>query len=491
MAANSQILNFMKYDILHEYKQYLYDTLNKNTAKTYYSAVNKVLQDLRFNSLSQIPESLIIKRVQHLGSKNLVSAAKNGLKHLYKFDDELNLPKDEAFSDISKHKRNYVKSKGKRIDFDKTQRKVNSIRNKKLKLAFRLASISGLRVSELADLEARDLKFNDDGKVIVSVRNGKGGKSGQVECLKDKYVYEQLKEYCNSQEENKKLFYSESYMRERAGKLGLEMHDFRRAFATLKKMDCIDKGYSSYEVNAKVQEGLRHERFSTTKRYLYGRKIVTKRKKIERAAPSQQFPEEVEPEITFEPYTKYKYDMVSVVDSYDLTPEEKDVLSRYSDLDYTEINASLYIENYQYAGEWQNDIYLHTQCINRKKIPDNIVVYRGVPNPDIIFGEDGHQLTAAELNEKYSGQLILHKSFMSTSIKRDIADDFTKGADLKLVLIIKAPKSKPGIFMGGVTEHSEEDEILFQRGLFLEIESVEQNGNILEVQAQIRGQLRE
>lgn len=135
MAANSQILNFMKYDILHEYKQYLYDTLNKNTAKTYYSAVNKVLQDLRFNSLSQIPESLIIKRVQHLGSKNLVSAAKNGLKHLYKFDDELNLPKDEAFSDISKHKRNYVKSKGKRIDFDKTQRKVNSIRNKKLKLA--------------------------------------------------------------------------------------------------------------------------------------------------------------------------------------------------------------------------------------------------------------------------------------------------------------------------------------------------------------------
>ena len=174
MAANSQILNFMKYDILHEYKQYLYDTLNKNTAKTYYSAVNKVLQDLRFNSLSQIPESLIIKRVQHLGSKNLVSAAKNGLKHLYKFDDELNLPKDEAFSDISKHKRNYVKSKGKRIDFDKTQRKVNSIRNKKLKLAFRLASISGLRVSELADLEARDLKFNDDGKVIVSVRNGKG-----------------------------------------------------------------------------------------------------------------------------------------------------------------------------------------------------------------------------------------------------------------------------------------------------------------------------
>nr|WP_187433311.1 ADP-ribosyltransferase [Serratia marcescens] len=479
----------MKYDILHEYKQYLYDTLNKNTAKTYYSAVNKVFRNLRFNDLSQIPESLILERVQCLGSKNLVSAAKNGLKHLHKFDNKLNLPKDEAFSDISKHKRNYVKSKGKRIDFDKTQKKVNSIRNKKLKLAFRLASISGLRVSELADLETKDLKFNEDGKIIVSVRNGKGGKSGQVECLDDKYVYKQLKEYCNGQEENTKLFYSESYMRERAGRLGLEMHDFRRAFATLKKMDCIDEGYSTYEANAKVQEGLRHERFSTTKRYLYGRKIVTKRNKTERAVPSLQIPENGEPAVTFEPYTKYKYDMVSVVDNYDLTPEEKDVLSRYSNFDYTEINASLYIEDYPDAEEWKNDIDRLTQCIDRKKIPDNIVVYRGVPDPDIIFGEDGHKLTAEELNEKYSGQLILHKSFMSTSIKRDVAEDFTANGDLKLVLTIKAPKTKKGLFMGNVTEHPEEDEILFQRSTFLEIESVGQNGNILEVQARIRGQL--
>lgn len=313
----------MKYDILHEYKQYLYDTLNKNTAKTYYSAVNKVFLDLHFNDLSQIPESMILERVKQLESKNLVSAAKNGLKLLYKFDSKLNLPKDEAFSNISKHKRNYVKSKGKRIDFDKTQRKVNSIRNKKLKLAFRLASISGLRVSELADLEARDLKFNDDGKIIVSVRNGKGGKNGQVECLDDKYIYEQLKAYCNGQEGNKKLFYSESYMRERAGRLGLEMHDFRRAFATLRKIYCMSEGYSSYEANAKVQEGLRHERFSTTKRYLFGRKVITKIKKIKGVSPSQPIPEKDEPKVVFDPYTKYKYDMVSVVDSYDLTPEEK------------------------------------------------------------------------------------------------------------------------------------------------------------------------
>ena len=224
---------------------------------------------------------------------------------------------------------------------------------------------------------------------------------------------------------------------------------------------------------------------------MFGRKVITKIKKIKGVSPSQPIPEKDEPKVVFDPYTKYKYDMVSVVDSYDLTPEEKNVLSRYSNYDYSEINASLYIEDYPDTEEWQNDIDLLTQCINRKKIPDNIVVYRGVPDPDIIFGEDGHNLTAEELNKKYCGQLILHKSFMSTSIKRDVADDFAESGDLRLVLTIKAPKAKRGIFMGGVTEHPEEDEILFQRSTFLEIESVEQNSNILEVQARIRGQLRE
>jgi integrase len=278
----------MKYDILNGYKLYLQENLTKNTAKTYYSAVNKVFLNLKFNDLSQISESAIIESVKNLGSKSQVSAAKNGLKHLYAFDRRLNLPTNEAFSGISKHKRNYVKSKGKKVDFDLMQRKVNAIRNKKLKLAFRLASISGLRVSEIADLEARDLKFNDEGKISVTIRNGKGGKSGQVECLKDNYVYEQLKEYCNGQEANKKLFYSESYMRERAGKLGMEMHDFRRGFATIKKIECVAEGCTPYEANAKVQEGLRHEKFSTTKRYLYGRKIVTSSKKIKKTITNQQ-----------------------------------------------------------------------------------------------------------------------------------------------------------------------------------------------------------
>lgn len=477
----------MKYNILNGYKQYLYENLNKNTAKTYYSAVNKVFRDIRFNRLSQIPDSLILDRVKQLSNKNQVSAAKNGLKHLQKYDPSLNLPKNEAFSEISKHKRNYVKSKGKKVDFDQMQRKVNAIRNKKLKLAFRLASISGLRVSELADLEVGDLKL-DNGIITASIKNGKGGKSDQVECLQDKYVYEQLKEYCNGQDYNKRLFYSESYMREKAGNMGMEMHDFRRAFAQLKKMDCMDEGCSSYEANAKVQEGLRHERFSTTKRYLYSRKVVTERKRIKKTVP-EDIEEDQKPVPVFKLYSKEEYNMASTLDSSDLSDDEKDVLHRYSICDYKYINKSLYIKDYPDASHWQEDIKKLTECIDRKEIPDNLLVYRGISDSSILFGEDA-SLTAEELNDKYKGNFILHKNFMSTSIDENVpysfaSEDFVR----QVILSIKLPKGKKGIFMGEVSKYPQETEILVQRNSVLQIESVIDNDGNLLVNTLIRGQI--
>ena len=267
----------MKYDILNNYKAYLQANLNKNTAKTYYSAVNKVFDGIDFNDLQEVSETKILDRIKNLKSKNQVSAAKNGLKHLQMVNNHLQMPSDAQIAEISKHKRNYVKSRGKSVDFDQMLRKVNVLKNKKLKLAYRLAAISGLRVSELAALEAKDIEFRDDGGISVSVRHGKGDKPGIVDCLNDTYVYSNLKDYCR-QNETGKLFYSESYMREKAHGLGMEMHDFRRAYAKIKKMECMAAGATAYEANGAVQEGLRHTRFSTTKRYLYGRKIITKKK---------------------------------------------------------------------------------------------------------------------------------------------------------------------------------------------------------------------
>ena len=63
----------MKYDILNNYKAYLQANLNKNTAKTYYSAVNKVFDGIDFNDLREVSETKILDRIKNLKSKNQVT----------------------------------------------------------------------------------------------------------------------------------------------------------------------------------------------------------------------------------------------------------------------------------------------------------------------------------------------------------------------------------------------------------------------------------
>lgn len=269
----------MKYDILEEFHNYINEVCSKNTSKTYYSAVKKLLKDIQFKQLDEIDTGELVQNIKLLKSKNAVSAAKNGLKYLKEFDSSFQLPEDSVFKDISSRKRNRVKSKGKIVNYDTMRRKVNAGGNKKIKLACRVAAISGLRVSELAELQAKDIAFGDN-KIRIFVQKGKGGKAGTIECLKDMHTYQILKEHCKKLEPEEKLFYSESYMRQKAWENDMQMHDFRRVFAVLQKKQLLSEGYTSGEANKIVQDKLRHSRFSTTKRYLYGRKIVLRKRRI-------------------------------------------------------------------------------------------------------------------------------------------------------------------------------------------------------------------
>lgn len=266
----------MKYGILSEFKEYLDQKHTKNTAKRYYSAVNTLFKEVQFDSLEEIPEGYIENKLSSLKNKNEVSAVKNGLLNLFEMDNSLVLPDQDLFSQVSKKKRNTRKNKGEVIDLDQVRRKVNQIRDEKIRLAYRLAMISGARVSELANLEKQNIMFQD-GKILVNIIDGKGGKSGIVECIPDEYVYKNLQHYVEKMDSEEKIFYSESYMREKAWKLGLEMHDFRRISAVLLKKRLMNEGSNVYEANGKVMEFLRHDRFETTKRYLYGKKIKIKK----------------------------------------------------------------------------------------------------------------------------------------------------------------------------------------------------------------------
>lgn len=269
----------MKYDLRLPFRDYLDSTCNKNTARTYYAAVVKLFRDQQFNDIAQIDPDFIEQALpERFKTRNEFSAAKNGLKRLKEYYPQLQLPKEEYFHSVSIKKRNRSKRPKKNIYLDTVQRKVNQIRNPKLKYAYRLAMISGLRVSELSVLEAPDIHFHD-GSISVDVKHGKGGSNGTIDCLPDAYLYQHLQKYIEQCQEDH-LFYSEAHMRKEALSLDLECHDFRRIFAIQLKNKLKQEGELPPEkINAAVQEALRHQRFSTTKRYLYNRKLYIKPKK--------------------------------------------------------------------------------------------------------------------------------------------------------------------------------------------------------------------
>lgn len=261
----------MKFDLLEPFHKYLQEELKPNTAKTYYAAVVKLFKDKQFNSLKEIDKEWLLEETKKkFRTRNEYSAVKNGLKHLTKIYPELKLPTEVEFHNVSVKKRNYSKRPPKTIYLKPTQRKINQIRNERLRFAYRLALISGLRVSELADLEASDLTFKDN-KIFVRVQKGKGGHGGIVECSPDPYLSNKLPEFIKGYPEGK-IFYSESYMIENAEKLGIECHDLRRIFAIQTRQE-LKKEMPVKKANEIVQQRLRHSRFSTTKRYLFNRKL--------------------------------------------------------------------------------------------------------------------------------------------------------------------------------------------------------------------------
>lgn len=266
----------MKYDVLEPFREYLDVKFTPNTSKKYYSCVKKLFCNIQFNDVKEVPEEFIREEIVKFRTKNEFSAAKNSLMQLKEYYPDLKLPDNNFFKDVSMHKRNWSKKPKKIINYDTVRRKVNQIKNEKLKLAYRLAMISGLRVSELAALEKKDIRIVD-GIICIHIRNGKGGNSYHIKCQEDKYLLKKLPEYINNLNTDR-LFYSESYLREKADDLGLECHDFRRIFAILRR-NKLKKEMPVAKANKIVQEELRHKRFSTTKRYLFNRKLIVKERK--------------------------------------------------------------------------------------------------------------------------------------------------------------------------------------------------------------------
>jgi len=269
----------MKYNILTAFREHLHATIaNKNTANTYYNAVNGLFADMQFSELSQIPESEIARLLGKTRQQSRFSAAKKGLEHLKSFDKSLNLPDSQTLQQIGKHRKNRSVKPPKIIDTATVRRKVNAIRDDKLKSAYRLMEKSGLRVSECAELKKSDFRL-DNGVLSLDVRKGKGGSNDVVHTIEDKWLSAKLQEILSPLNADDKPFYSAQTMKNRAAKYGLECHDFRRIAANEYRDSLLDEGTPRADANAATQGFMRHSRFSTTKRYLANRKLSFSSKK--------------------------------------------------------------------------------------------------------------------------------------------------------------------------------------------------------------------
>lgn len=136
--------------------------------------------------------------------------------------------------------------------------------------------VSGLRVAEVASLKKTDIQVEGN-QIFVTVLHGKGGSNGVVKCLPDFYLVKKLPIFMSNKSDGDLLFYEASYLKEQAWQLDIECHDFRRIAAiTYHQSLRKEQNLSVEQADELTQKFLRHERFSTTKRYLYNRKLELK-----------------------------------------------------------------------------------------------------------------------------------------------------------------------------------------------------------------------
>jgi integrase len=266
----------MKHDILDELRRHLRAKFTVNTADKYYFAVKGLLDGYEFNSVSQIDdEGEIMRRFKQLETKRDFSAAKRGLEELAECFPSLPLFNGSGFAEsvaeLAGHKRNYKKRVFAPLEIATVERKVNALRDQKLKLAYRLMLASGARVAEVAELKPENIIVTD--KLFqLEIINGKGGKDRTVIPLEDAYLKRELAGYLPECAADKPVFYSASHMKNMALELGIECHDLRRAFAQRYRAECRET-MDAYAANGAVMKAMGHNRFRVTRRYL-NRKIT-------------------------------------------------------------------------------------------------------------------------------------------------------------------------------------------------------------------------
>lgn len=252
-------------ELVGEYKELIKEeNLRDTTIIKYVNSLDRFLTRLysRETDIDKINVEDILQGLKDIKMKSETSAVVNGLRRL---KNKVNIPQEAELKNIIKNKTEKKKNNEEVRELRKILKKINVLRDKKLKLAYRLSLVSGLRVFELSDLKKEDIEITEEG-IKINVRDGKGGKGGFINCLRDKYLEKNLAEHLESINDEK-VFYSKKHMMNRALESGFECHDLRRAFCKLYHYE-NKKEIGSYRANIKVKNAMRHIKFSTTRIYL-------------------------------------------------------------------------------------------------------------------------------------------------------------------------------------------------------------------------------
>ena len=261
-----------------EYITILENELNKkelrdNTKRCYLSSFKRFMRKNRESKNNDV-----LNNLKSIKNKTELSQVINSIRLIQDNNKNINIIPENSLKEIIKNKSKNRHKSYEPYELSDKLRRINRIRDEKHRLAYRLMIVSGLRVFEVEALIKEDIEIEDN-DIFVTVRDGKGGKYGEVKCLEDKYLAKKLKEFLKYKSNDEKLFYSKRTMQAKAQELGFKCHDLRRAYAKLVKKELMEELVEVNEdekekiIEEEIKAALRHSKFETSKKYLYSKRI--------------------------------------------------------------------------------------------------------------------------------------------------------------------------------------------------------------------------
>lgn len=254
----------------------------KDSIRTYSSCLSNMNKKIIINDLEKIKVSKSIERF--ILDLKTTSNKQKYISAIRRYEDiclQGETIFDENHSEKVINKMNFSsKKKGKLpgVSYQTAFRKINALKNKKLKISLRIQLKTGLRVFEISNLRKKNIDIQEN-TIKIFVIEGKGKKDRYVET-QDGYLSTELKEFLKDKNEKDKLFYSRDYLRKQAKKHDICSHDLRRLYASKRMESLVEEGRSKLEAMKKLKLELGHDSLKDTRLYieLYNKSKLNKTK---------------------------------------------------------------------------------------------------------------------------------------------------------------------------------------------------------------------